>query len=498
MAALSIEDRVTRASEIKARLAEIDDDHSGEAITGTEAEQEWADLNTELDENERALTELIVRRDRLREIAAKSESTATERGATFHVGTTRSERDIYDLVSYRQESKSNEHHAQLLRDGAKRSLENSTFAIRDQEGAQTHVEHLMESARGESETGEIAKLVLSTGSPTYKRAFSKLSKSGFSEMGAGLTSEERTALTVATTTTGAYAIPYTLDPTVIPSDNFSVNPFRQISRNVTMSGSTIWQGVSSAGITASFDLEAAEVSDDSPTLAQPTATLRMARAFVRFSMEAADDWSGMQGDIGQLLADAKNNLEGSVFTTGSGTAPNPLGILETANTAGVGTAAFVFTAGTAAFVVGDVYKLENALGPRFRPRASFLANRATYNAIRQFDTAGGASLFVNNLTLGLDNQVPTPGAIGTRLLGYPAHEDSFMSTTYATTGQLSMVLGDFSQFVIIDGVGMTVEPVPILFHTDNNLPSGQRGIFCRWRTGSTVAAPLAFKILKVL
>ena len=493
--AATIEERVTRSSEIKARLAEIDNEHSGESIAGTEVEQEWENLNKEFEENERSLGELIVRRDRLAELAGKDEN--REAGATFYTGKARSEQDIYDLVSYRRESRDEAHMSQLLRDGAKRSIESSTFAGRDKEGAQTHVERLMETAVGEDRTGEIAKLVLSTGSPTYRRAFSKLAQVGFVREGANLSTEERTALTVATTTTGAFAIPYTLDPTVIPSDNFSVNPFRAISRNVTMTGSTIWQGVSSAGISASFDLEAAEVSDDSPTLAQPTATLRMARAFVRFSMEVADDWQGMQGDLGRLLSDAKNNLEGSEFTLGSGTAPHPLGILETANTTGIGTAAFTFTAGTAAFVVGDVYKLENALGPRFRPNATFVGNRATYNAIRQFDTAGGASLFIQNLRGGLSNQVPTPGGLSTELLGYPTYEDSFMSTTYATTGQLSLLLGDFSQFVIIDGIGMTVEPVPFIFHTSNNLPSGERGLFCRWRTGSTVAAPLAFRVLKV-
>lgn len=493
---MSIEERVARSSEIKSRLAELNKEHDGERMEGTDAEQEWASLNTEYDENERALAELIVRRDRLSELAGREQN--REVGATFNTTSTKSERDIYDVVAYRQESRSQEHHSQLLRDGAKRAIERSTFAIRDQEAAQTHVERLMETARGEDKTGEVANLVLTTGSPIYKRAFGKLSKAGFNETGAGLTSEERTALAIGSGATGAYAIPYTLDPTVIPSDNFSVNPFRAISRVITMTGSSTWQGVSSAGITASFDTEAAEVSDDSPTLAQPTATLRMARMFVRFSMEVDDDWSGMQADMGRLFADAKNGLEGSEFTTGSGTAPHPLGILETANTTGIGTAAFVFTAGTAAFVVGDVYKLENALGPRWRPNATVVGNRATYNAIRQFDTAGGASLFVQNLRGGLSSQVPTPGGLSTELLGYPTYEDSFMSSTYATTGQLSLLLGDFSQFVIIDGVGMTVEPVPHIFHTSNNLPSGERGLFVRWRTGSTVTAPLAFKVLKVL
>ena len=471
--AATIEERTSRASEIKSRLAELDKEYRGEDIEGTEAAEEWASLNAEYDENERVLEQLIVRRDRVAELAEKPES--RESGATFHTGSRKSERDIYDLVSYRQESRSEEHHAQLLKDGALRSIESSTFAIRDKEAAQTHVEYLMETARGEDKTGEIAKLVLSTGSPVYRRAFSKLSRSMFNESTAGLTTEERTALAIGVTTTGGFAVPYTLNPTVIPSDNFSVNPFRSIARHVTLTGSTTWQGVSSAGITASFDLEAAEVSDDSPTLAQPTATLRMARAFVRFSMETDDDWAGMQTDIGRLLMDAKNGLEGSEFTTGSGTAPHPLGILETANTAGIGTAAFVFTAGTAAFVIGDVYKLENALGPRWRPNASVVGNRATYNAIRQFDTAGGAGLFVNNLQQGLQSNVPIPGDLGgTRLLGYPTYEDSFMSSNVRDDRTASLLIGDFGS-LIIDGVGMTIEPVPFMFHTSNNLPLASEG-----------------------
>lgn len=44
-----------------------------------------------------------------------------------------------------------------------------------------------------------------------------------------------------------------------------------------------WQSVSSAGITASFDAEATEVSDDSITdLAATTISVHKARAFVPF------------------------------------------------------------------------------------------------------------------------------------------------------------------------------------------------------------------------
>jgi hypothetical protein len=56
-------------------------------------------------------------------------------------------------------------------------------------------------------------------------------------------------------------------------------------------GTREWKGVSSAGVTASYDAEAAEVSDDSPRFAQPTITSAMGRAFVPFSIELSMDWS---------------------------------------------------------------------------------------------------------------------------------------------------------------------------------------------------------------
>ena len=69
---MTIEERVSRSSEIKARLAELDDQYRGEDIEGTEAAEEWADLNAEYDENERVCAQLIVRRDRVREISGSA------------------------------------------------------------------------------------------------------------------------------------------------------------------------------------------------------------------------------------------------------------------------------------------------------------------------------------------------------------------------------------------------------------------------------------------
>ncbi|HZM74660.1 MAG TPA: hypothetical protein VFC19_02980 [Candidatus Limnocylindrales bacterium] len=63
----------------------------------------------------------------------------------------------------------------------------------------------------------------------------------------------------------------------------SGNPFLQIARQVNVNNN-VWKGITSAGVTWSFDTEAAAVSDDSPTLAQPTVTVFMARGFIPYSI----------------------------------------------------------------------------------------------------------------------------------------------------------------------------------------------------------------------
>lgn len=484
----TVSEYLERQSEIRARLQEITEQYSGERFD-EDTQAEWNALNEEFDANEGTIQELRLREERMADLL---ESGSTESGVQLRGGrvTRTSDRDIFDLVAVRRESRSEEHMVEMLHDNAMRAVDRASFGSAvSREDAQEHIKKLLDNH--DNAEGEIAKRILQTGSPLYRRAFTK------ALAGREVSAEERTALGIASGGIGGYAIPYTLDPTVIPTSNFSVNPYRSIARVIPLTGSNTWQGVSSAGVSASFDAEAQEVSDDSPTLVQPSATARMARAFVQFSMELDDDWGSLQSEMSALFQDAKDDLESSAFTTGSGTAPNPLGILETGNATGIGTAAFVATTGTAAFVIADVYKLETSLAPRWRPRATFVANRAVYNAIRQFDTAGGAGRLIDNLQIGLTNQVPTPGGLGMTMLGYPAREASAMASTPATTAALTLLFGDFNQFVIVDRIGMNVEVVPQMFATANNLPSGQRGLFARWRTGSTVAAPTAFKVLKV-
>ena len=71
--------------------------------------------------------------------------------------------------------------------------------------------------------------------------------------------------------------------------------------------------------------------------------------------------------------------------------------------------------------------------------------------------------------------------------------------TAATTGTKWMIYGDFrSGFTIADRLGLTVELIPHLFGSVARFPTGQRGVFAYWRTGSKVVVPEALRYGEVL
>lgn len=339
---------------------------------------------------------------------------------------------------------------------------------------------------GRQHGDRVARHILATGRPAYRSAFGKLL--GGDQY--GLTPEESAAVTEAraaslTTTAGGFAVPYVIDPTMISTNAGSVNPMRQLATVKQISTGT-WTGVSSAGVTASWDGEAAEVSDDAPTLAAPSIDAEKAQAFVPFSIEIGEDWPGMEADIRMMFAEAKDNLEATAHFTGAGSGSNqPNGIV----TALDGGASEVAPATAETFAVADIYALEEALPAKWRQRASWTANKAIYNLARQFDTTGGTDLWVR-----------LAAAQPAELVGYPAFEASAMDSGFdatATADNFLLILGDFSQYYIVDRIGMSIELVPHLFATANNLPSGQRGLYCYWRTGGGVVNIDAFRMLNV-
>lgn len=486
--ALTIEDLEARQEEIRGRLAQIDQEFAGKSMPD-EVRQEWNDLGKELKEdNAKLLVELRARRDFLQDVA--SDESRREPGVAFHAARPgRVSGDaIWDVAAIRAAARTDEDACRMYRDQAMRAVEVSHFPHPDanREDMQGHVEKLMQRFAGPFDDNggttalsEFCRRILTTGSPTYQRAFGK------HLVGRPLSPEEQRSLSL-TAASGGYAVPYTLDPTIIPTSNGSVNPLRQIARVETISGSNIWKGVSSGAISASRDGEATEVSDDTPTLAQPSITVTKVSAFVPFTYEVGMDWGALQQEMAVLLQDAKDDEEASTtastsgFVTGDGTGENPQGVITGATS--------TVAAGTAAFTVAHFYSLMQALPPRYRPRAQFLGNLAIYNLIDQFDTSGGG-LFWGDL------RDPSGGGGDSRpLKGKPAWEASAMASVL-TAGSKILLYGDFRYYCIVDRIGMDIQIVPHLFGASGR-PTGQSGIYANWRNSGKVLSASAFRVLQ--
>ncbi len=337
-----------------------------------------------------------------------------------------------------------------------------------------------------------SRFMVATGQPLYKSAFAKLLRShpgtnpGLSDAESAAFDEVEKisairAMNVGANDHGGYMVPFSLDPSILLTSAGSACPIRRVADVRTISTLT-WQGVSSDGVSAGFANEAAAATDNSPTLAQPVATLRRAHAFVPFSYELEQDLNTLYNELQVLLIDARAQLESTAFLSGSGTAPNPPGII---GAQGLSTAARQYTAGTAAFTAADVYALKQSLPARFAPNATFLASPAVLDSV--FRLAGGGSAE--------PQLMPDRGG---NVLGRPALEWSTMSALPTTTGEKTILFGDFSKcYTIIDHIGTRVEVVANLFDQATAMPTGQRGLYLFFRTGACVRTSAACRYLQV-
>lgn len=328
--------------------------------------------------------------------------------------------------------------------------------------------------------GQLAERMLVTGSPTYRSALKKVVFNAHPY----LDQEEARALTAGTDASGGFAMPFTLDPTLIDINAGVANPIRQLARiRTTMTDN--WQGVTSAGMTASWDAEASEVSDDTPTLAQPAISIKHPRLFVPFSLEHEDDVEVVLSTFAAEAGKAKDRLESAAFATGATGGNNAPGIV----TLLVAASKTVASAASDTFAVADLYNTQAAVPDRFDDSASWLMNKSVINLARQFGTAQNHALLTNGLQPGDPAQ----------LLGAPLYRwSSLDGTINAAAENYIAIYGDIAEcYTIVDRLGMSIELIPHLFATANNLPSGQRGLYARWRVGAGLTNADAARVLNV-
>jgi HK97 family phage major capsid protein len=368
-------------------------------------------------------------------------------------------------------------------------------AIEQHSGAlsATAADRLDELLRERDPQGLGARYLSAVGNPHYKSAFGKMlidpnhghlrfSPAEVEAVRIVSAVESERALSVGTTTAGGFAIPFTLDPSILLSSAGVISPIRQLARQESIV-TDVWKGVSSAGVTAAFAAEATEASDNAPVLAQPVIDTAKAFAFVPYSIEVGQDWSSLESELARLFADSKDVLEATAFLTGTGT-DAPGGILNIGGTGGLTTTQRIQSATTNVYALSDVYSLKAALPARFVGAASWTQHPT--NLDRAYRFVGGNST--------------EPLIMPTRdgnVLGIPTYEWSTMTATMATTNRIA-IYGDFSKYLIADRIGGTVEIIPHLFGSGNRFPTGQRGAYYYWRVGGGTLVQNAFRYLEVL
>ncbi len=339
-------------------------------------------------------------------------------------------------------------------------------------------------------SGDISRRILVTENNDYRSAWQKLVTDPHPILTEGENRAvqawyEYRAMSEGTTTAGGFGIPVFIDPSIILTAQGTDNPFLTLARQVDVNTNQ-WKGVSSAGVTWHFNYaEGSAVSDDSPTLAQPTVPVYMARGFLPYSIELGQDYPGFADEMATLLASGYDELLVNKFTAGAGASGlEPTGIL-TALSANTNVRVALTTAGTMG--AGDPYKTWQALPQKFRRKASWLMSVATNNQIRQLGTANVYHAYTVNL----------PDDWADTLFRRGVYESPYMSDFTTSTSSTAgiAVVGDFSNYVVARRGGMSVELIPMLFDVTFNRPTGNRGWFAYARIGGGSANDLGFRLL---
>lgn len=327
-----------------------------------------------------------------------------------------------------------------------------------------------------------AKNILTRMQPAYLDGFEKVSM-GINP--AFLDEVERAAIAVGTNTAGGYLVPTHLDPTLILTNNGVSNVARSMgARQVTLTGgANKWNGVTTAGATASWDAELTEVSDDTPPVAPAQIPVYSAKALIMASIEAFEDITGLANDVQMLLSDARDRLEAVAHMTGTGSG-QPTGLFTALS--GNGTVTIQMTSNGDNIKLSDLQAVRRALPVRWRGNAKWVMNPLFLGYIQALGTALSAS-YSTDITQDYTD----------RLIGRPVVEtDEAPGVNQTTTVDNVLVFGDLSNYVIVDKPGSTsIEFIPHLFNTSNNLPDGRRGWYMHFRNGADSVNDLAFRLL---
>lgn len=484
----TVDEMRERQDEIRAVLKQIASENRAQLLEPIE-QSKWDELNDELDELQKRIDADEARQRRLEQIAGDRDAIREPTEGTTYItkrdAPVKAPPNPFAMEEYHQRASSGEHLMKLYRDGARAAVDTFDYPNVDKDAADAQITRMLD----DDPMGEVAQRMLIHGSPLYRSAFWKtathqpLTREESQAFAAGASLEQRALTTAAT---GGVTVPVQIDPTVLPSSNGSLNPFRLVSR-VVQTTSHQWQAVTAADISFTFRAEGAAMADNAPTLVAPAITPERADLFIPFSWEAAQDWTRLETDLGMLIARAKDNAEALKFAVGAGSGSDePQGVL-------VGAGTLVGTQTTVVVGTVDLFALFNALGPSFQANATWMTSQAMASRIRQLTSSTtGPGLWADSL------RASDPSL----LLGRPLYSASSVGTAGAATSPPVAsvkwgIIGDFSYFAIVDRVGLQVKMIDNLFSGNTAggraYPTGESGLVAYMRTSSGVLASNAFR-----
>ena len=453
--------------ELRSKVAALQSEIEKLAAADDISPEDDARLDAALGEFEARKAELDAAEARAARIAA-AKSVVTERAAGFDAPQIIKSND--ESVDVRRASRKE------MRDAALRIAEKARLGAHQER----HLETLLNTRSEVTDGGEIAKRLILTENEAYRSAFMK----GVTQTAPAYSAEEAQAINEFRAMSGAdaaggFGVPVLIDPSIILTSGAADAPLLSVARVVTITTDN-WKGVSSAGTAWSYDAELSEVSDDSPTLAQPSIDVYSARGFIPYSIEIGQDYPGFAEEMRRLLDQGYVDLVAKQTMTGT----TPVGIFTAIDATSASEVA-VTTDGALGAV--DILKVWKALPERYRSRATWVMSTSVENEIRKFAADGDGAYYTVNLAA---------GGVGT-LLGRPIITSDYAPEFTGTTGAANiLVVGDFSNYVVAQRAGMTVELVPHLFGVTNGRPLGARGWFAYARHGFDSVNDAAFRLLQ--
>ena len=245
---------------------------------------------------------------------------------------------------------------------------------------------------------------------------------------------------------GGYLCPAEFDSQIVSALQ-EANVLRQISKVITTQ-STHKIPIVASKPAAAWIGEGDNINLATETFGQVSLEAHKLAVALKISNELLQDsFVNLEVHLAQEFGDSLARAEEEAFLTGTGEDNQPTGLLPTLAASATGTLQTTSTTLSADDLTTLIYSVDRP----YRKSSAFLLSDTTLAHIRKLKDNTQAYLWTQNLT---SSEPP-------QLLGFPVYTSNYMPAP--TAGNIAVLFGDFSRFVIGDRGERTFRPLNELF-----------------------------------